>query len=182
MNPATPVTKQNEECDICMYPIYSSCQLKCCKKPIHKSCLLKWAITKQSDELTCPFCRAHIVDIFECISLAQISQMLVDWECDHNIIVRGKKIQIIMDANPVDLINRTNDAQLIEETGRAPSRAQQTLPVRYQSTTTTTTTTTAVNTSTNDNNGSDKALFWCFMSSIIAIIIIMVVIIIVTSL
>lgn len=153
-----------------MYPKYSSEHLKCCNKTIHKSCLLKWAITKQTNELTCPFCRAHIVDIFEYISLAQISQMLVDWKCDHNIIVRGKNTQIMIDSNPVDLINRTNEAELIEEMELREQSAPRTLPVRSQSTANTTATPA----------NSDKGVFWCLFGSLVVIIAIMIIIITMT--
>lgn len=150
-----------------MYPIYSSKHFKCCNKTIHESCLLKWAIIQQSNQLTCPFCRAHIVDIFEYIPLTQISQMLINWKCDHNIVVRGKNTQIMIASNPIDLVNRTseNEDEVEAQPGPTPSP---TTPRRLQEESTATIT-----------NG-DKGVFWCFLGSFIVIIAIMIIIIIIT--
>lgn len=160
----------DEECDICMYPMKYAAfsNLNCCKKSIHQSCLLKWAIATQSNELTCPFCRAHIVDIFEYIPLSHISQRLTNWKCDHNIVVRGKSIKIMIDANSADLVHWLHEPEVESQALPADVPAQQqTLPVQSASTVT--------------SNKSDNVLFWCFFCSIIAIIVIIVIIIAVTG-
>lgn len=75
----------------------TECTLSCCKQSIHKKCLLKWAVTKRTEYLTCPFCRNVILDIFKYIPLNQVSNWLVRWNFNHSIVVRGKNVQILID-------------------------------------------------------------------------------------
>jgi hypothetical protein len=99
MEMVTFPTDHATECDICMCQMKteSQCTLACCKKTLHKKCLLKWAVTKRSEFLTCPFCRSVILDIFSYISLSHVSQWLVDWNYNHSIVVKGKNVQIFIE-------------------------------------------------------------------------------------
>ena len=96
-----PIENNNHatECDICMYSMKAGaqCTLSCCKQTLHKKCLLKWAVIKRSEYLTCPFCRSVILDIFSYISLSHVSQWLVYWNYNHSIVVKGKNVQIFIE-------------------------------------------------------------------------------------
>ena len=134
---ASLVTFSNEQaskCDICMCQMKngSECTLSCCKQTIHKKCLLKWAVTKRTEYLTCPFCRSVVLDIFNYIPLNKVSRWLVCWNYNHSIVVRGKNVQILIDQGSApsaafyddNFENDTNDDE--ENNVELPQTANQT--------------------------------------------------------